>query len=140
MPSAQPLPTSPPRVRAPLPIHLALAYLGFRNAPGRREYLLRAQWGPEAREFTVWIAYNAFAMRQALLQDGPDICYQKLRRELAESVPSGVACVGVTESDLASYREAHASSTRRPPSPGPVSPRRTDWITSSSPPRRDGRA
>ncbi len=139
MPSAHPLPTPPPRVRVPAPIHLMLAYVGFRNAPGRREYTLRAQWGAEAREFTVWIAYTAFARRQALLQDGPDICYQKLRRELAESEPSGVACVGVTESDLMSYREAHSPPARRPLSPSPVSPRRTDWITSSSPTRRDGR-
>jgi hypothetical protein len=126
MPSAHPVPTSPARVRVPPPIHLALSYVGFRNAPNRREYLLRAQWGEEAREFTVWIANTAFAMRQALLQDGPDICFQKLRRELAESEPGGVACVGVTESDLASYREAHAPPTRRP-------------FPSSSPIRRDGR-
>ena len=140
MPSSHPLPRPPARPRAPAPIHLILEYLGFRNAPGRREYVLRAQSGSKAREYTVWIAHTAFAMRQALLQDGPDICYQKLRRELAESELSGVACVGVTESDLADYREAHAPPTRRPPSPKPVSSPRSQWMTASSPTRRDGRA
>ncbi len=118
MPSSHPLPAPSTRPRAPAPLHLMLEYLGFRNTPGRREYILRAQSGPEAREYTVWIAHTAFAMRKALLQDGPDICYQKLRRELAESELRGVACVGVTESDLATYRETHAPPTRRPHRPG----------------------
>jgi len=124
----------------PPTIHLALEYLGFRNARGRREYLLRAQWGPQARDYTVWIAYTAFADHQALLQDGPDICYQKLRRELADSEVSGLPCVGVTESDLTLYRETHASPTRRPPSPKPLSSARSEWMTASSPVRREGRA
>ena len=81
--------------------------------------MLRAQAGSKAREYTVWIAHTAFAMRQALLQDGPDICYQKLRRELAESELSGVARVGVTDSDLAHYREAHAPATRQSQSQRP---------------------
>lgn len=121
MPSAHPLRKHPARPRAPVPIHLMLEYLGFRNVRGRREYFLRAQAGSKARQYTVWIAHTAFAMRQALLQDGPDICYQKLRRELAGSELGGVACVGVTESDLANYREAHFSTTRRPTWPRPAS-------------------
>ena len=120
--------TSPQAARAaPAPtrgkIHVTLEYLGFRNARVRREYILRVQSGEHTRDYTVWIAHSAFAERQALFQDGPDICYQKLQRALAESELPGAACMGVTESDLASYREAHAPPARRPPPPRPVAAR-----------------
>jgi hypothetical protein len=104
-------------------IHVTLEYLGFRNARERREYILRVQSGEDTRDYTVWIAHSAFARRQALLQDGPDICYQKLQRALAACELPGVASVAVTESDLASYRAAHAPPARRPPPPRPVAGR-----------------
>jgi hypothetical protein len=139
MPNSRPVPAPSARTRVPPAIHLALEYIGFRNGRGRREYLLRAQWGPEARDYTVWIDYAAFADRQALLQDGPDICYQKLRRELADSEVSGLPCVGVTESDLTLYRESHASPMRRPPSPRPIFSARSEWMSASSLVPPDGR-
>ncbi len=119
--------------------HLAVEYLGFRNAPDRREYLLRVRSGPDAREYTVWIAHAAFAARQALLQDGPDICYQKLRRELADAAFDGARGVAVTEADLVSYREAHAPPARRLPAPKPESPSPNVWMSASSLPSPDGR-
>src|SRR5215470_15755990 len=85
---------------------LQIQYVGFEDTPARREYLLLARLGEEIRQYTVWIEQAAFARRQALRQDGPDICFQKLRRELAESL-TGTDCIGVTEGDLADYREAH---------------------------------
>jgi hypothetical protein len=118
MPTSPRVFTSPAPPRTATPTHVVLEYLGFRNAPDRREYLLRAQSGSEERQYTVWIAHSAFASRQALLQDGPDICYQKLRRELALAELTGKAYVGVSESDLAHYRETHSPPARRPPSPG----------------------
>lgn len=121
------------------PRHFTLEYLGFRNAADRREYVLRVRSGPDAREFTVWIAHTAFAARQALLQDGPDICFQKLRRELALVEWGGNACVAVTEADLADYREAHAPPARRSITPKPVSPPPSAWMSASSPPSPDGR-
>jgi len=123
----------------PAPRRFTLEYLGFRNAADRREYVLRARSGPDAREFTVWIAHTAFAARQALLQDGPDICFQKLQRELALVAWSGDACVGVTEADLASYRAAHAPPVRQPSIPKPVPPAQGVWMSASSPPSPDGR-
>ena len=124
MPIAPRLIPAPARPRAPTPTQVSLEYLGFRNAPDRREYVLRAQAGSEAREYTVWIAHSAFASRGALLQDGPDICYQKLRRELAVPELTGDAYVGVSDSDLAHYRETHTPATRRPPAPKPAPPPR----------------
>ncbi len=131
--------TAPAKARAPASIHVLLEYLGFRNTPGRREYFLRAQSGAEVREYTVWIPHTAFALRQALLQDGPDICYQKLRRELSASESGGATCIGVTESELLDYRDAHTTPPRRS-SPRPASPPRTQQMTGSSLPRRDGGA
>jgi hypothetical protein len=90
---------------------LLLQYLGFEDTPARREYVLLAQLGHETRQYRVWIDHAAFAKRNALRQDGPDICYQKLRRELAESL-GDTDCIGVTEGDLASYREAHTPKGR----------------------------
>jgi hypothetical protein len=90
---------------------LLLQYVGFEDTPSRREYVLLARLGAETRQFTVWIDLAAFAGRKALRQDGPDICYQKLRRELAASL-AGTACIGVTEADLASYKEAHTPKAR----------------------------
>lgn len=125
---------------------VTLEYLGFHNTVDRREYVLRARSGADAREYIVWIAYTAFAARLALLQDGPDICFQKLRRELAEADLTGVVYVGVTESDLASYRAAHAPPARRSLSPdfGSPPPKRAPasagaWMSPSSPPLPDGR-
>ena len=93
--------------------HLSIEYLGFRSGRGRREYLLCARWGAESSEYTVWIASSAFAAGQALFQDGPDICFQKLRRELEKAEPSGDHTLEVTESELRDYRVAHAPPQRR---------------------------
>jgi hypothetical protein len=108
-------------------MRISLEYVGFHNAPSRREYRFRARSGSEAREYTIWIAHAAFAARQALLQDGPDICFQKLQREVAEFGLGGEAHVAVTESDFASYREAHAPPARRTATPQPVAPAPSRW-------------
>jgi hypothetical protein len=102
--------------------HLTIEYLGFRNGQNRREYLLCARLGTEAREYTVWIANAAFSSGHALLQDGPDICYQKLHRNLVDVGLSDPLCVEVTPSELQEYRSAHAPPARRTSAPPP--PRR----------------
>jgi hypothetical protein len=104
------------------PLVLAVQYLGFQNLGGRREYLLQARRGNEARRYTVSIELVAFSRRQALLQDGPDICYQKLLRELAGSELEGSEAIQVTDADLAAYHETHpraASRISRPRLPAP---------------------
>jgi hypothetical protein len=95
------------------PRPLAVQYLGFQNIDGRREYLLQAQRGDEERRYRVWIELAAFAKRQALLQEGPDICYQKLLHELTGPGLQGPEGIGVTEADLAAYRESHSSPGRK---------------------------
>jgi hypothetical protein len=90
-----------------------IQYLGFGNVNGRREYVLDVQRGKETRRYTVWIELAAFSRGQALLQDGPDICYQKLLRELADPEQHVSHGIEVTERDLAAYRESHAPPARR---------------------------
>jgi hypothetical protein len=97
-----------------LATQLQVQYIGFADTLSRREYVLLARVGEETREYTVWIELAAFTKRKALRQDGPDICYQKLKRELAGSPPLAASRIGVTEGDLASYRDAHAPKTRLP--------------------------
>ena len=92
---------------------IAIQYLGFKDVKGRREYTLQAQQGDEMHRYTVWIEQAAFSRRQALLQDGPDICYQKLLHELAGSELLGSGGIEVTEGDLTAYRQAHTPPARR---------------------------
>jgi hypothetical protein len=102
---------------------IAIQYLGFHDVSDRREYVLSAQRGDQAGRYTLSIALAAFANRQALLQDGPDICYQKLLRELAGAELQGADGIVVTEGDLAAYRESHTPPKRGrlslPRTPGP---------------------
>jgi hypothetical protein len=99
---AKPMPPKPITIR----------YLGFKDVDGRREYSLQAQRGLETSRYTVSIELAAFSKKQALLQDGPDICYQKLRELSAlELHPGGE--VEVTEEELAAYRETHSRTPRR---------------------------
>jgi hypothetical protein len=106
---------------------IAIRYLGFQDVEGRREFMLNAQRGDQVRRYAVWIELSAFSSRKALLQDGPDICYQKLMRELAGSELQGPDGIEVTDGDLAAYRETHAPPVRKGFSPPrPLEPRPAD--------------
>jgi len=116
------------------PKAISIRYLGFSDVEGRREYTLRAQRGLELRPYTVWIELAAFSKRQAMLQDGPDICYQKLLSEVAKFEMQGSDRIAVTEEDLAGYRATH---TRVPRSTfsSPPTPRPADLPAETSDPR-----
>jgi hypothetical protein len=91
---------------------ITIRYLGFKDVDGCRQYALQAQRGKETNRYTVSIDLAAFSKKHALLQDGPDICYQKLRELSAVELPAPGA-VEVTESDLAAYRETHSRTPRK---------------------------
>jgi hypothetical protein len=86
-----------------------------------REYKLRVRFGAEeSHEFTLAIQNEAFLANRVRYQDGPDICFHKLERELAaftDGMPD--AYQSVTDGDLEAYRIAHIPKTkpRRPMSP-----------------------
>ena len=92
---------------------IAIQYVGFLDVKGRREYELHAQRGDEKRRYTVWIELAAFSRGQVLLQDGPDVCYQKLLHVLTGSDPQASGSIEVTEQDLAAHRAAHTPPARR---------------------------
>jgi hypothetical protein len=116
-------PAVAPKVAPPAATRIAVRYLGFHDVEGRREYELDAQRGDQRGRYTVSIELAAFSRRQALLQEGPDICYQKLLRELSGSGLEGPGGLEVTEADLVAYRETHpqlvrrGTSATRPPEP-----------------------
>ena len=107
--------TIEPWARSPAPKPLTVRYLGFHDVPGRREYVLDAQRGnlTDRYTYTLWIELSAFSSHHALLQDGPEICYQKLLRELCDVELQGSDGMPVTENDLASYRETHTRPVRK---------------------------
>ncbi len=103
--SAQPI-----QPHAVLPSARRLArveYLDFENVSDYREYRLIVD-GPEgSAECRFRIAVSAFGAAGVPLQDGPDVCYQKLRRAVAAGETVNPAVVTIDDAELASYREAH---------------------------------
>lgn len=104
-----------------------LEYIGFTSRETKREYTMRLQEiATEPRDFVLVISGEAFRTQRARFQDGPDICYRKMLRELAAcegtgQFPDGVLYVTDAEIDL--YREEHTpkASIRKPkPSPPPT--------------------
>jgi hypothetical protein len=110
-------------------IKTTVEYVGFRNGDACREYHLRSHVGAEVRDFTVGIALAAFTPGYVRLQDGPEICYLKIVKELevVRDTP-GPADFTMTDAELADYITAHKPTPRRTsfsapsPRPGVVSP------------------
>jgi len=100
-------------------------YLDFQNVAEHREFRLRT-YGPDgSTEFRFRIAIAAFDAGRVRLQDGPDVCYQKLLRAVAAGETAGPDVVSIDDLELASYRAAHT----------PVSKHRS--LTPTSTPTRD---
>jgi len=95
-------------------VKATVEYVGFRTSAKRREYVLRSHFGPEVHEYTVGIALAAFAAGRVRLQDGPEICYLKVLRELesAPAAPSGGDDFTITDAELAEYVTAHTTPAR----------------------------
>jgi hypothetical protein len=117
---------------------IAIQYVGFRDVKGRREYELHAQRGDQTRRYTVWIELAAFSRGQVLLQDGPDVCYQKLVHALACSDSQASDSIQVTEQDLAVHRAAHTPPVRRGGFSAPR-PLETAKAPANAPPGATGR-
>jgi hypothetical protein len=103
--SVEPILASPPA--SLLRRRPRVEYLDFRNVPDYREYRL-AVCGPDGpAEFRFRIAASAFGARRVLLQDGPDVCYQRLLRAVAAGETVSPEVVTIDDVELDSYREAH---------------------------------
>jgi hypothetical protein len=96
-------------------------YLGFKTEGTGRQYTLRVrQPSGEFQDFTLAIALDAFIGHRARYQDAPEICFLKLRRELAacsDGMPASF--LKVSDADLEEYRSAHAP---KPPQRRPKPP------------------
>ena len=111
-----------------------IEYLGFQNVGESREYRL-ATYGPDGgTEFRFRIAIAAFGAGRVRLQDGPDVCYQKLLRAVVAGETMSAAVITLDDAELASYIQAHTHvpkhrswsppATPRPPFvPPPARPR-----------------
>lgn len=122
--SPQPLlspPVPPPPPPGPF---VRIEYLDFQNVAEHREFRLRV-YGPEgSTQFRFRIAIAAFDAGRVRLQDGPDVCYQKLRQAVAAGETASLDVITIDEADLASYREAHTPA-----------PKHRSWDRASPPPR-----
>jgi hypothetical protein len=103
-----------------------LEYVGFTVNDSTREYTLRVrQEASEPQAFTLAIPTQAFLDHRVRYQDGPEVCFLKLQRELA-ACAAGLppAYLGVTDADLEDYRVAHTPKPpqRRPRPPAPTDP------------------
>jgi hypothetical protein len=94
-------------------IKATIEYVGFTTTAARRDYVLRSHIGPEVHEYTVGIALAAFTSGRARFQDGPEICYLKLMREITalEAAPIVDRYV-ITDAELADYVTAHTTPAR----------------------------
>jgi len=107
-------PDTVPLKKVALPRPLTIRYLGFECTSAGRSYRLRVDQGTEdPRLYTVDIPSEAFATRRARFQDAPELCLQRLQRELDANadLPGGAALV-ITSADLDLYRD---SQQRRSP-------------------------
>jgi hypothetical protein len=84
---------------------IIVQYIGFTAGTLVREYsfIVRDESG-QPREYTVTIANEAFVSRRARYQDGPNICLQRLRRELATNARDlATTQFCITDLELADY-------------------------------------
>ena len=75
--AAKPEKAEPARSRTP-----PVQYVDFQTTEQGREYTLRALGAAEPRMFVLVIPNDAFASRAVRFQDGPDLCFRRLQREL----------------------------------------------------------
>lgn len=88
-----------------------LEYIGFTPRKDAREYTLRVTPATGGgSEFTLVIDNEAFLAQRVRYQDGPEICYLKLQRELSSREEGTLPALRmhVTDAELEEYRLAHA--------------------------------
>jgi hypothetical protein len=122
------LPMVPPAA-GPRPVD-RVEYVGFESVGEQRVFRLRVhQRDGATTEFRFGIANSGFGAGRLSLQDGPDVCYQKLLRTMAAGEMANTEVITIDEAELASYREArkpvakHRSRPPMTPSTTPAAPR-----------------
>ena len=92
---------------APYPL---LRYLGTISRPEHAEYGFQIE-NPDKtlRLLVLTIANSVFLTRQLMVQEAPDLCYQKVLAYLRDDATAGPAeaSIPISESDIANYRAFH---------------------------------
>lgn len=96
-------------------------YVGFTTRGPHRAYALRVRRAAsQPEDVIIVIPIEAFVAGRVRYQDGPEICFLKLQRELLVCAGGKPAReLSVTDADLADYRAAHAP---KPPQRRPRPP------------------
>jgi hypothetical protein len=110
-------PVSLPAVPGPL---VRVEYLDFRDVGEHREFRLRVYGRDGSTEVRFVIPIAAFGAGGLSLQDGPDVCYQKLLRVVAAGETASPDVITIDDVDLAGYRQAHTHA-----------PKHKSWASSS---------
>ncbi len=86
-----------------------IQYVGFNVAASSRIYNFDVLDLKEAREFTVQVQSEAFRPARLRFQDGPSICFERLKQELeGETQESRAeAHLSIGEPDIHEYLEQH---------------------------------
>jgi hypothetical protein len=87
----------------------SVQYVGFRTTANGREYTLCASGGNEPRLFVLLIPGEAFVSNAVRFQDGPDLCFRRLQRELTadpDLLPGGGFVL--TSEELLAYQAGRA--------------------------------
>jgi hypothetical protein len=85
-----------------------IQYVGFDVADSSRTYNFHVVDTPrEDREFTVKVQFEAFRAARLKLQDGPAICFARLKQELQGETPESRAGnnLSIEEHDIREYWE-----------------------------------
>jgi hypothetical protein len=96
---------------------IIVQFLGYEVKALVREYTFAVrEVSSEPREFTLTIPTEAFNARLLRIQDAPDVCSRKLRRELeANANHPPDTHYAISNAELEDYRSARAPRTPRSP-------------------------
>ena len=90
-------------------------YMGFTTDEIARRYALRI-WQPdgETHDLTMSIPNAAFVAERVRYQDGPELCYRKLERELLACGDALTASnMDVTDVELEAFRESQKPKSKQ---------------------------
>lgn len=94
---------------------IIVQFVGYEVKALFREYVFTVREGSsDPRDFTLTIPIQAFNERRLRIQDAPDMCARKLRRELATYANHPPEThYAITDAELEDYRSARAPRTAR---------------------------
>ena len=87
-------------------------YVGFQTVGESRHYQLRVRSADSCHDYTVSIPNALFAPGFAKFQDGPELAFQRLQREMADDREPAQGTFTVTTAEFEAFREAHRPHAR----------------------------